>query len=138
LGKTIKISVEPGRFIVADCSTLLCTITACKHTPERSFLGTDTGMNHLIRPALYGSHHEIVNLSNDKPATKKVTVCGNICECSDILGEDIEISGQIGDILGIENTGAYGFCMSSNYNERPKPAEVMLTTEGEDTLIRRR
>ncbi len=67
-----------------------------------------------------------------------MTVCGNICECSDILGTDIEIPGKIGDILGIENTGAYGFCMSSNYNERPKPAEVMLNLEGEDVLIRRR
>lgn len=73
-------------------------------------------MNHLIRPALYGSHHEIVNLTNSEPGTQKVTICGNICECSDILGSDIQISGKVGDILGIENTGAYGFSMSSNYN----------------------
>lgn len=103
-----------------------------------TFLGTDTGMNHMIRPALYGSHHEIVNLTNSEEPTKKVTVCGNICECTDVMASEINLSGKVGDILGIENTGAYGFCMSSNYNERPKPAEILLTEQGEDVVIRRR
>lgn len=129
LKKSIKIVVEPGRFIVADSGALLCTITATKKTPEKIFFGTDTGFTHLIRPALYGSHHEIMNFMDDHKTRAKTTICGNICECTDILGTDIMISGKVGDILGIENAGAYGFAMASNYNERPKPAEVMLTEQ---------
>ncbi len=67
-----------------------------------------------------------------------VCVCGNICECSDFLNDGIMLSGKIGDILGIENAGAYGFAMSSNYNERPKPAEILINSKGEDVLIRRK
>ena len=76
-------------------------------------------------------------MSDEKP-DRKATVCGNICESSDILGSKIDITGKIGDILGIENAGAYAFSMSSNYNERPKPAEVLLNESNEDVLIRRR
>ncbi len=65
-------------------------------------------------------------------------MCGNICECTDFLGVDLQLGGEIGDILAIENAGAYGFAMSSNYNERPKPAEVMLNLKDEPILIRRR
>lgn len=67
-----------------------------------------------------------------------VSVCGNICECTDFMNENIMLSGKIGDILGIENVGAYGYSMSSNYNERPKPAEILLNLSGEDVVIRRR
>ena len=67
-----------------------------------------------------------------------VSVCGNICECTDFMNEHIMLSGKIGDILGIENVGAYGYSMSSNYNERPKPAEILLNLSGEDVVIRRR
>ena len=95
---------------------MLCKITAKKKTPEKIFYGTDTGFTHLIRPALYGSHHNIYNLTPNDLPKEKVTICGNICECTDNLGESIEISGEIGDILMIENAGAYGFSMSSNYN----------------------
>ena len=66
---------------------------------------------------------------DDHKTRAKTTICGNICECTDILGTDIMISGKVGDILGIENAGAYGFAMTSNYNERPKPAEVILTEQ---------
>ena len=122
INKKIQVIVEPGRFIVADCGTLLCTVTAWKKTPEKTFLGTDTGFSQLIRPALYGAHHEIINFMSDEKPDKRATVCGNICESSDILGANMNITGKIGDILGIENAGAYSFSMSSNYNERPKPA----------------
>ena len=71
---------------------------------------------------MYGAYHHIVNYMSDETPDRKVTVCGNICESSDILGENMNMTGQIGDILGIENAGAYCFSMSSNYNERPKPA----------------
>lgn len=124
--------------MVADSSVLLCTITATKKTSEKVFYGTDTGFNHLIRPALYGSHHEIINLTDPNAEKEVVSVCGNICECTDYLGVDLQLGGKIGDILAIENAGAYGFAMSSNYNERPKPAEVLIDVNGEHVLIRRR
>ena len=76
----------------------------------------------MIRPAFYKSHHNIFNMSESDMPKEKATICGNICECSDNLGTDIEISGKIGDILCIENAGAYGFSMSSNFNERLRPA----------------
>ena len=81
-----------------------------------SFIGTDTGFNHLMRPALYGSHHNIINLSNPKPSECLSEVCGNVCESTDILGSSVKLDGKIGDILAIENAGAYGFSMTSNYN----------------------
>jgi diaminopimelate decarboxylase len=70
---------EPGRYIIADSSVLLCKVTATKKTPEKVFIGTDTGFNHLIRPALYGSHHDIINLTNPAPSRELATICGNIC-----------------------------------------------------------
>lgn len=78
---------------MADSSVLLCRITSDKKTPEKNFIGTDTGFNHLIRPALYGSHHEIVNISNPNAPKSITSVCGNICECTDILGVDLELGG---------------------------------------------
>lgn len=101
---------------MANSGVLLCRITARKQTAKRIFYGTDTGMNHLIRPALYGSHHNIYNLSPCDLPKENAYICGNICECADTLGSNIEISGRIGDILCIENAGAYGYVMSSNYN----------------------
>ena len=133
----MQIWIEPGRFLVGDSGILLCEITARKQTSERIFYGTNTGFNHLIRPALYGSHHNIFNMAQDGRPTEKATVCGNICECTDNLGVNIDISGKIGDILCIENAGAYGFSLSSNYNERLRPAEVLMSGD-QDTLIRRR
>lgn len=117
LGRKIRVSIEPGRYLMADSAVLLCRITSTKHTSEMNFIGTDTGFNHLMRPALYGSHHNIINLSNPEAADTQVTqVCGNICESTDMLGNDIKLGGRIGDILAIENAGAYGFSMTSNYN----------------------
>jgi diaminopimelate decarboxylase len=78
---------------VGDCGILLSKLTAKKETPERIFYGLDTGFNHLLRPALYGSHHEIYNISRPDSPKEDVTVCGNICECSDNLGHGIQIGG---------------------------------------------
>lgn len=136
--KDLEIWIEPGRFIVANAGILLCKVTARKQTSEKVFYGTDTGFNHLIRPALYGSHHNIENLSLCDLPQEKSVICGNICECTDNLGTDIMISARIGDILCIENAGAYGFIMSSNFNERPRPAEVLLEEGNKERLIRRR
>ena len=122
---------------MAECGILLCQITARKQTSEKIFYGTNTGFNHLLRPAFYKSHHHIFNLNQSDREKEISTICGNICECSDNMGVEIPISGKIGDILCIENAGAYGFSMSSNFNERLRPAEVLMRGD-EDILIRRR
>jgi diaminopimelate decarboxylase len=95
---------------------LLCRVTARKQTSTKVFYGTDTGFNHLIRPALYGAHHNIVNLTPCTRVPELATICGNICECTDNLLANTMISANIGDILCIENAGAYGYAMSMNYN----------------------
>lgn len=134
----LEVWIEPGRFLVAECGILLCQLTARKETSQKVFYGVNTGFNHLIRPAFYKSHHGIWNMNaREGDKEEKVTICGNICESSDNLGVDIPMSGKHGDIVCIENAGAYGYCMSSNFNERLRPAEVLLRG-AEDILIRRR
>ena len=124
--KDLEVWIEPGRFLVGNSGVLLCKITAKKTTPEKNFYGTDTSFNHLLRPALYNSYHSITNLSNPNASKEDVTVCGNLCESTDNLATNIRLGGETGDILCIGNAGAYGFCMSSNYNERCRPGEVLL------------
>lgn len=88
-GRNLEIRVEPGRFLIAESGFLLTTVTAIKQNKFSTWVGTDTGMNHLIRPALYGSYHKIINGSNTEVALetgKKVNICGNICENGDIFG----------------------------------------------------
>ncbi|KRX09219.1 Alanine racemase/group IV decarboxylase, C-terminal [Pseudocohnilembus persalinus] len=130
--KDVEIWVEPGRFLVAESGTLLCTATSVKTNPFYTFIGTDTGMNHLIRPAFYGSYHHIYNATNQNQDSQKanVTICGNICESSDIFAKDREINKtEEGDILAIQNAGAYCFSMANNYNSRLKPPEIMITKD---------
>ena len=143
-GRELELVLENGRYFVADSGYLLTTVTDVKHTPKHVFVGTDTGFNHLIRPMLYGSYHKIVNLSNPNGKKRKVVVTGNICESGDVFTqssdgiEDRKLAEpRVGDVLAILNAGAYGFAMSSNYNSRPRPAEV-LVDNGEPRLIRRR
>lgn len=88
-GRDVEIRVEPGRFLIAESSYLLAKVTAIKHNSYSTWVGLDTGMNHLIRPALYNSYHKIVNASNlegEIDGSKKVHICGNICENGDIFG----------------------------------------------------
>lgn len=120
-----KIMIEPGRYLIAESGYLLCTVTAINTNANRTFVGTDSGMNHLIRPALYDSYHHIRNTVERKDK-KKVTVCGNICESGDILGVDRMLGVERGDVLLIENAGAYGYSMASNYNTRGRPAEILI------------
>lgn len=137
-GKDVQFWLEPGRFLVGESGYLLTTVNTIKTNPGYKYVGTDSGFNHLVRPTMYGSYHEIVNTSNPDGKKEKVTVCGNICESGDIFARDREISKiEEGDILAILNAGAYGYSMASNYNTRPLPAEVLI--EGNDVkLIRRR
>lgn len=119
--------LEPGRFLVAEAGALLARVTQQKGKGAMRYVGVATGMNSLIRPALYGAWHEIVNLTRmDAPATTRCTVVGPICETGDVLGEDRLLPAcEEGDVLLIANTGAYGRCMASNYNLR-QPAEELL------------
>lgn len=123
-----KLWLEPGRYLVAAAGVLLATVTQLKGKGDVQYIGLSTGMNSLIRPALYGSHHEIVNLTRiDQRATRSYNVVGPICETADLLGRDRLLPPtEEGDILLIANVGAYGRSMSSQYNLRQPAVEVAL------------
>lgn len=124
----VEFWMEPGRFLVARAGVLLASVTQLKDKGDVRYIGVATGMNSLIRPALYGAHHDIRNLTRlDAPLTDKVTVVGPICESADQLGSDRWLpETREGDVLLIANCGAYGFAMASNYNRRPPAAEFVL------------
>ena len=141
-GKEIEFKIEPGRYIPAESCVLLGTVHAIKMNYGRKYIGTDLGFNVLLRPVLYNSHHDIeVYKKNNKLADEReeVTIVGNICESGDILAENVVLP-QIEeeDIIGVLDAGAYGYSMSSNYNNRLRPAEVLLKENGEIEIIRRR
>ncbi len=142
-GKKILFKSEPGRYIVAEAGILLGTVYATKNNYGNKYVGTDIGFNVLARPVMYDSHHDIEVYRNGVPQnqgeTEAVTVVGNICESGDIIAKHRDLPKiQEGDILGIMDAGAYGAAMSSNYNMRLRPAEVMIKENGEAVLIRRR
>jgi diaminopimelate decarboxylase/aspartate kinase len=120
--------LEPGRYIVAEAGVLLATVTQVKGKGEVQYVGVSTGMNSLIRPALYGAYHEIVNLSRlDEPAEQVVNVVGPNCETGDRLGNDRLLPGcREGDVLLIATAGAYGYVMSSHYNLREPATEFVV------------
>ncbi len=120
--------LEPGRFFVARAGVLLTRVTQTKGKGEMRYVGVGTGMNSLIRPALYGSYHEIVNLTRaDEAPSETVTVVGPICETGDRLGNDrLMPPTQEGDVILIANAGAYGYVMSSQYNRREVAREVVI------------
>ena len=120
--------LEPGRFLVARAGVLLTHVTQVKGKGDMRYIGVGTGMNSLIRPALYGAYHEIVNLSRlDDPSTDTVTVVGPICETGDRLGSDRLLpESRENDVILIVNTGAYGYVMGSNYNMRGIADEIII------------
>ena len=120
--------IEPGRFIVAQAGVLLARVTQTKGKGDVQYVGVATGMNSLIRPALYGAYHDIVNLTRlGKPATELVTVVGPICETGDRLGSDRLLPpAKENDVLLIANAGAYGSAMSSHYNLREPASELLI------------
>jgi diaminopimelate decarboxylase len=131
--------VEPGRYLIADASILLTTVNTIKATPFKKFIGVDAGFTTLIRPAMYGSYHPIL-VANKLVATEeeKYDVAGPICESGDLLAKDRRLPRvEEGDLLAVLNAGAYGFSMSSQYNARPRAAEV-LVKEGKYKLVRER
>ncbi len=131
--------IEPGRFIVCDSTVLVGRVHHVKETSKKTFVGTDIGMNTILRPALYGAYHHIyvANRPLAKPE-KTVTVTGQVCENTDVLAKDRELPHvEAGDLIVVMNAGAYGYAMSSQYNSRPRPAEV-LVHEGRSETIRER
>jgi diaminopimelate decarboxylase len=131
--------VEPGRFLVADAGILLTAVNTVKITPFKKFVGVDAGFNTLLRPAMYGAYHHIV-VANKLNAPEEITcdVVGPICESGDVLAKDRRLPMvQEGDLLAVLNTGAYSYVMSSQYNARPRAAEV-LVRNGKVTLVRER
>jgi diaminopimelate decarboxylase len=131
--------VEPGRFLVADASVLLTTVNTVKVTPFRKFVGVDAGFNTLVRPAMYGSYHPILVANRlAAPEEEQYDIAGPICESGDLLAKDRLLPKvEEGDLLAVLNAGAYGFSMSSQYNARPRAAEV-LVKEGKFKLVRER
>ncbi len=134
--------IEPGRYISAECGLLLGAVHNTKNNGNIRFVGTDLGFNTLMRPVLYGSFHDIeIYREGAGPDNNLMpqTLVGNICESGDILAKDRELPEmQVGDLVAALDAGAYGYVMSSSYNQRLRPAEVLIDEKGDDILIRRR
>ena len=123
----IKLLLEPGRAIVANAGVLLAKVEYLKNNQHKDFAILDTGMNDLIRPAMYQAHHEILPLQRDQKGTRyHYDIVGPICETGDFLAKNRDLILTPGDILAIMDTGAYGFTMSSNYNTRARAIEIMV------------
>jgi diaminopimelate decarboxylase len=136
-GKSLTLVFEPGKYLVSESGYLLVRSNVIKQTMSTVFVGVDSGQNHLIRPMFYDAYHHITNISNPNGITRIYTVVGYICE-TDTFGWDRKLNEvREGDILALHNAGAYGFSMSSNYNSRYRPAEILIH-EGKAHLIRRR
>jgi diaminopimelate decarboxylase len=128
---------EPGKYLVSEAGVLLVSVNVLKQTTSAVFAGVNSGLNHLIRPMFYSAYHHIINVSNSLGRERIYTVSGNICE-TDTFAWDRRINEiREGDMLAFANAGAYGFSMSSQYNARVRPPEVLLFN-GADFLIRRR
>ncbi len=134
--------IEPGRYIAAECGLLLGSVCNVKNNGDLRFVGTDLGFNTLMRPVLYDSFHDIeIYRQGAGPDNTNIkqSIVGNICESGDILAKDRPLPAmQIGDIVAALDAGAYGYAMSSSYNQRQRPAEVLIGMDGKDKLIRRR
>jgi diaminopimelate decarboxylase len=134
----IKLLLEPGRFLVAQAGALLARVLYIKKNGKKNFIITDAGMNDLIRPALYKAHHEIIPVSPRKGRKLTADIVGPVCETGDFFARDREIANvQPDDLVAILDAGAYGQSLASNYNTRPRPAEVLVQGK-RARLIRRR
>ena len=121
----LKLLIEPGRSIVGDAGILVTKVINTKKSPSKNFLIVDAGMNDLIRPPLYSAYHSIREVYQTKNKKNLFDVVGPVCETADFLGKDRMLSVKQGDYLCVENVGAYGFVLSSNYNTRPKIDEYL-------------
>lgn len=135
--KDLQIWFEPGKFLVSECGYFITEVNVLKETTATTFAGINSGFNHLIRPMFYDAYHRIKNITNATGIVKEYTITGNICETDTFAWSRPLAEVSEGDLLVFYNAGAYGFEMSSNYNARYKPAEV-LVENGNPRLIRRR
>ncbi len=143
-GRELKLVIEPGRYLVAESGFLLGTVASVKEGEKHRFIGINTGFNHLVRPAMYGSFHQILHAGKPYGARESQVIAGNLCESGDTFTRDEEgiVDRDLphfkeGDIVCICNAGAYGYSMASYYNSRPRPAEVIVKGS-RARLIRRR
>jgi diaminopimelate decarboxylase len=134
--RSIELWFEPGKYLVSECGYFVVKANVVKHTTATVFAGVNSGFNHLIRPMFYEAYHKITNLSNPDGQKRIYTVVGNICETDTFAWDRVLNEVHEGDLLVFHNAGAYGFEMSSNFNSRLKPAEVMIK-DGKAQLIRR-
>jgi diaminopimelate decarboxylase len=122
-----RLIFEPGRVIVGNAGILVTRVLYLKEGPAKQFVIVDAGMNDLIRPSLYGSYHQIQPVVDRQRPQTRADVVGPICETGDFLARDRNLPHvEQGEMLAVMSTGAYGFSMSSNYNSRPRPAEVLV------------
>lgn len=136
MGRNIKLVLEPGKFLVSASGVLLMEVTSVRDSSSYPMVFVQSGFNHFLRPMNYGAYHHIVNISNPDGEIKKYNVVGYLCETDTFASHRQIAEIRRGDILCLMNAGAYGYTMASNYNSRPKPAEVMVN--GHEThLIRR-
>ena len=126
-GRELCIKFEPGKFLSAECGTLLTRVNTLKRNRKRLIAGTDSGFPHLIRPVLYGAYHQVFNLTNPEGKEEIYDICGNICETGDRFAEQRPMPEiREGDLLGIANAGAYCYSMGGIYNLRAMPGEVVV------------
>jgi diaminopimelate decarboxylase len=136
-GRKLELWIEPGKYLVSEAGILFARANVVKATPTVTFVGLNSGFNHLVRPMMYDAYHHIINVSNPTGSRRLYTVVGYICE-TDTFGADRKLNEvREGDTVAILNAGAYGYSMASNYNSRLRPAEVMVIN-GEAKLIRKR
>lgn len=135
--RRLRVLFEPGRSLVGNTGILLARVEYLKHGPAKNFVVTDAAMNDLLRPALYDAWHDVLPVVRRDGPPKRYDVVGPICESADFLARERSLALAPGDLLAVMSTGAYGMTMSSNYNSRPRPPEVIV--DGETThLVRER
>lgn len=136
-GRKFKILVEPGRALVGNAGLLLTKVEYLKHGDTKNFAIVDAAMNDLMRPALYDAYHAILPVKEGKGVTQRYEIVGPVCESGDFLGHDRHLHLAEGDLLAVMSAGAYGMSMSSNYNTRPRAAEIVVQ-KNNTYLIRER
>ena len=136
-GTNYKFILEPGRSIIGNAGILLSKVEYIKEAGDKKFAIVDTGMNDLIRPSLYEAWHGVMELENRKVKSEKYDIAGPVCETGDVLATDRELRILPNDIIALMDVGAYGSVMSSNYNSRLKPVEILVTGDKAEVIRRR-
>ena len=136
-GTNYKFILEPGRSIIGNAGILISKVEYIKEAGDKKFAIVDTGMNDLIRPSLYEAWHGVMELENRKVKSEKYDIAGTVCETGDVLATDRELRILPNDIIALMDVGAYGSVMSSNYNSRLKPVEILVTGDKAEVIRRR-